>query len=69
METRSGYGSKEFRHVDSPCRPPHTVDAEVFVYSLPGNLENCTPDTTKLELLQEFKASFAKVLVYVKKKG
>lgn len=67
MEPRSGYGSKEFRHVDGPCRPPHTVDAEVFVYSLPGNLENCTPDTTELDLQGEFTASFAKVLVYARK--
>lgn len=69
MEPRSGYGSKEYRHVDIPCRPPETVDAEVFVYSLPGNLENCSPDTAKLVLQQEFNASFAKVLVYAKKKG
>lgn len=67
-ETRSGYANgKQFQHVDRPCQSPEGVDADIFVYSYPGNLEQCRPETSQLSLLQEFTSSFAQVLIFAKR--
>lgn len=67
MEARAGYNSKKYHHLNKPCTSPAKVDADLFIYSFPGNLENCVPQTDGLTLLKEFKSSFAKVLIYKKK--
>ena len=68
IETRSGYANgKKFEHLDRPCQSPGGVDADIFVYSYPGNLEQCRPETSQLSLLQEFTSSFAKVLIFAKR--
>jgi len=66
MENRSGYTSKNFHHIDKPCTSPQHVNADIFIYSYPGNLEYCSPEIDRLTLLKEFKSSFANVLIYKK---
>jgi len=67
-DTRAGYaGRKNFKHLDRSCSPPEKIDADLFVYTYPGNLEQCKPETNQLALLKEFKSSFARVLIYTKK--
>lgn len=64
MEPRAGYSDKKYRHIDGGCATPENVKADIYIYSFPGNLEYCTPKTDNLMLLQNFKSSFARVLIY-----
>jgi hypothetical protein len=66
-ESRAGYGSRTFQHIDRSCDSPEKVDAEVFIYTFPGNLEHCAPKKDQLTLIKEFKSSFASVLIYEKR--
>jgi len=64
MEPRAGYTKNKYRHIDGGCAAPENVQADIYIYSYPGNLEYCTPNTDSLVLLQKFTSSFARVLVY-----
>lgn len=69
QEERAGYtNNRAYTNTRHGCGNENTINADLYVYTYPGNLEICNPKTKHLKHLKEFKSSFARVHIYQKLK-
>ena len=68
LDQKAGYVQHSYPNQVLSCNTEKGSVADVYVYTYPGNLEYCKPDTRYLRLVKEYASSFSRASIYTRLK-